>query len=342
MRLWAAARGRVSDIAVMKTVVYSCPFVPAEWIAAHGMRPSRILSGAARDGAPLTGPSSGMCPYARAFVNDVCSGTAADAVVMTTVCDQMRRASELTGRSWDLPVFLMHVPSTWQTAGAHEVYMNELKRLGRFLVRLGGAAPSPDELADVMGDYGARRWDLRSARGTVSPRRYAEMIARFHQDGTVDLAHSESGYLAGGVPLALVGGPLMRHHFALFDLVESVGGHVVLDGTSTGERTMPAPFDRREMGDAPFLTLVDAYFGAIPDAFRRPNSDLYQWLKTEMTQRAVRGIILWRYVWCDTWHAEVERMREWAPVPVLAVDADEQPIDRQTASRIQSFVEVLT
>jgi benzoyl-CoA reductase/2-hydroxyglutaryl-CoA dehydratase subunit BcrC/BadD/HgdB len=288
----------------------------------------------------LTGPGIGICPYARAFVNDVCAEAAADAVVVTTVCDQMRRASELIGRSCNLPVFLMHVPSTWQTVGAHELYMSELERLGRFLVRLEGSAPSPDEVADVMRDYGARRWALRSARDTISPRRYAEAIVRFHEDGTVDLADSGSEYLPGGVPLALVGGPLMRHHLALFDLVESAGGQVVLDGTSTGERTIAAPFDRRELADAPLLTLADAYFGSIPDAFRRPNSDLYQWLKREMTERAVHGVILWRYVWCDTWHAEVERMREWVPVPVLAIDADEQPIDRQTASRIQSFVEV--
>jgi len=341
LRRWAVAHGGERDIAVMKTVVYSCPFVPAEWIAAHGMHPRRIVPDAAQNGATLTGPAIGICPYARAFANDVCAETAADAVVLTTVCDQMRRASELIARNCDLPVFLMHVPSTWQTVGAHELYMSELERLGRFLVRLEGRAPAPDDLAEVMRDYGARRWDLRSARGTVSPGRYAELIARFHQDGTVDLADSDSGYLASGVPLALVGGPLMRHHFALFDLVESAGGHVVLDGTSTGERTMPARFDTRQLADAPLVMLADAYFGAIPDAFRRPNSDLYEWLKTEMTERAVRGIILWRHVWCDTWHAEVERMREWAPVPVLAVDADEQPIDRQTASRIQSFVEVL-
>jgi len=290
----------------------------------------------------VTAPGIGMCPYARAFVNHVCAETAADAVVVTTVCDQMRRASELIARNCDAPVFTMHVPSTWQTVGAHELYMSELERLGRFLVRLEGAAPSPDDLADVMRDYGARRWDLKSARGTVSPRRYAELIARFHQDGTADLAETDFEYVAGGVPVALVGGPLMRHHFALFDLVESAGGHVVLDGTSTGERTMPARFDTHELADAPFSTLADAYFGAIPDAFRRPNSDLYEWLKREITERAVRGIILWRYVWCDTWHAEVERMREWAGVPVLAIDTDERPIDRQTASRIQSFVEVVT
>jgi benzoyl-CoA reductase/2-hydroxyglutaryl-CoA dehydratase subunit BcrC/BadD/HgdB len=145
-----------------------------------------------------------------------------------------------------------------------------------------------------------------------------------------------------GIPVALVGGPLMSHHFSIFDVIERGGGTVVLDATESGERAMPLPMDRRSTRGDPFMTLADSYFGKIPDAFRRPNSRLYQWLERETAQRGVRGIILRYYTWCDKWHAELQRMKEWSQVPVLGVSAGaEEAMDGHTISRIESFLEML-
>ena len=322
-------------VAAMNKVVYSCPFVPAEWIAAHGFQPSRIMPHAASD------PSAGMCPYAASFVNEVMSIGAADAVVMTTVCDQMRRVAELVDRDCRAPIFLMHVPATWETAAAHRFYVSELERLGRFLERLGGTPPSANALAAVMDEYDSMRAKLRAARGSLTARRYAEALAAFHRDGTVEVDGSAPSEPRSGVPLALVGGPLLAHHLDLFDLVEAAGGQIVLDASTSGDRTMPALFDQRRLADDPLLELADAYFGSIPDAFRRPNSELYRWLHNELEQRGVRGIVFQHYTWCDTWHAEAQRMREWAAVPMLILDADDSAvIEGHTVSRIESFLEI--
>jgi hypothetical protein len=62
-----------------------------------------------------------------------------------------------------------------------------------------------------------------------------------------------------------------------------------------------------------------------------------------MEARAVRGLIIWRYVWCDIWHAEVHRLKHWSPVPVLDLDAsdgDEGSLSR-TAGRLEAFLEML-
>ena len=323
----------------MQTIVYSCPFVPAEWIRAHGVRPSRILPSAPGD-ATFTG--TGVCPYASAFAHAACSMGDADAIVVTTVCDQMRRIAEWLDRGTDRPVFVMNVPATWQTTTAQKIYASEVRRLGRFMVTLGGRTPTDGELAAAMREYDTDRAALRDARGGLSPRQYSEAIARFHRDGTLELAAAAVPRVGDGVPVALIGGPLVHHHFGIFDLIESCGGRVVLDGTTSGERTMPARFDRRGLSDDPFGMLVDAYFGTIPDAFRRPNTQLYQWLKDVIPERGIRGIILRHYTWCDTWHVEAQRMKEWNEVPVLAVacGADEH-IDAHTASRIEAFLEML-
>ena len=325
----------------MKTVAYSCPFVPAEWIAAHGMRPSRIMPHTSRH-THLFGAAEGVCPYAAGFANEVSSDAGGDAVVFTTACDQMRRASELVDRARHGQVFLMNVPSTWQTPAAHKLYMSELQRLGRFLVQLGGGSPSHEKLAEVMREYDATRSQLRSARGRLSPRQYAEAIAEFHRTGTFEDRASESEEASSGIPLALVGGPLLLDHLVVFDMIERVGGYVSLNATTSGERTMPAVFDRRALRDDPFSVLAEAYFGGITDAFRRPNSELYRWLKQEIAEVGAHGIIFWRYVWCDIWHAEAQRMKEWADVPLLVIDGDDGDVDGRTVSRIQAFMEVLT
>jgi benzoyl-CoA reductase/2-hydroxyglutaryl-CoA dehydratase subunit BcrC/BadD/HgdB len=323
----------------MKTVIYSSPFVPAEWIAAHGLRPMRVMPGTCAD-APVSG--EGLCPYTRAYLNEPACVPGAAGIVFTTDCDQMRRASELAKAHFDQPVFLMNVPTTWETPTAQKLYMSEVLRLGRFLVRIGGKTPTDHELAVVMLEYDITRAALKSSRGRLPPRKFSEAIADFHRSGGLEMNPSENAPAPRGVPLALVGGPMLRQHLDLFDVIEEAGGAVVLDATTTGERTLAGPFDRRTLRDDPFNVLVDAYFGHIPDAFQRPNSRLYAWLRKEIADRGVKGILFKRFTWCDTWHGEVQRMKEWSHLPLLSIDTgDDDRIQERIASRIHAFLEVL-
>jgi benzoyl-CoA reductase/2-hydroxyglutaryl-CoA dehydratase subunit BcrC/BadD/HgdB len=327
----------------MKTIIYTCPYVPAEWIAAHDLRASRLLVDRVDSGfSPAR--AEGVCPYVRSFIGEVAGNTEAGGVVLTTVCDQMRRAFDIIGRGCDVPAFLMNVPNTWQNPAARKLYIDELKRLGRFLIRLGGASPSKDALARIMLKYDDARQSLRSMRPHLSARRYAEAIAALGRDGpsgTVnDIASTQLVY---GIPLAIVGGPLMRPDLDLFDMVEQLGGRIVLDATETGERGMCPAFDRRRLSDDLLAELANAYFGGICDASRRPNSELYKWLKCELAGRAVRGIIFRRYVWCDIWHAELARLKDWTDLAVLDMDsAGDNDMERhRTSNRIRAFLEML-
>ena len=324
----------------MKTIIYSSPFVPAEWISAHGARPRRIRPDPAA-AAPSGAPVMGMCPYARAFAAEAAAAPDADAAVFTTTCDQMRRAAEWVALDGTRPVFLMNVPATWQSPSSVRQYRDELARLGRFLVGLGGKRPSPRRLAEVMEAYDTRRAALRGALGTLSARGASEAVARFDRGEEV-AAPAPAATAPHGVPVALVGGPLMRGDERVFDAIERAGGLVVLDGTESGARTLPAPFDRRRLGDEPFLALVDAYFGAVPDAFRRPDTALEQWLTREVAASGARGIMVWRYVWCDMWAAWATRLREAAGLSVLDLDVsgDDAGLER-TVHRIEAFLEVL-
>ncbi len=78
----------------MKTIAYSSPFVPPEWIAAHGLRPLWLRLSAAT-GRPATAVGRGICPYAGALIAAALAGIDASALVLSTTCDQMRYAAAL-------------------------------------------------------------------------------------------------------------------------------------------------------------------------------------------------------------------------------------------------------
>jgi benzoyl-CoA reductase/2-hydroxyglutaryl-CoA dehydratase subunit BcrC/BadD/HgdB len=310
---------------VMSTIVYCCPFVPAEWIAAHGLTPARIVpageSGKVRRCEGAKGfrverveAFAGVCPFARGFAESALGLDEPAAIVVTTACDQMRRIGDWLTEHSNRPVFLMNVPSTC-TMSARELYASEVRRLGEFLVRLGGKALSDEELARVMMEKEAVR-DANNRAPTSE----------------------EVGYPA----LAVVGGPLLAEDFELFEMIEQAGGRVVLDGTEGGDRTRPGHFDRARLAADPFGELVRAYFDVIPDAFRRPDGLLHEWLRREIAAQKVRGVIVHRYVWCDNWHAEVYRLRETLGVPVLDLDNAGAGDGRARArARIEAFVETL-
>ena len=86
----------------MKRVVYTCPYIPAEWLRAHGVVPSRIAPGPAPAGAA---PRSGVCPYAWCFLQSVLADKSAGGAVFTTRCDQMRRLYEYAARDASVQIY---------------------------------------------------------------------------------------------------------------------------------------------------------------------------------------------------------------------------------------------
>lgn len=329
---------------MMKTVIYTCPYVPAELIAAHGLRASRLLLDRA-DSASMFIRTESVCPFIRSFISEVMRNKEAGGVIVTTVCDQMRRAFDIIVRKCKLPAFLMNVPNTWQNLESQKLYVDELKRLSRFLVRLGGKSPQNNTLTKTMLEYETARKSILTMREFLSSRQYAEAIASFGRDGADKILYSTTKIKlqTNGFPLAMIGGPLMRQDFALFDMIEQFGGRIVLNVTEIGERGLCGPFDHRRLHENPLLELTEAYFGGIQDASRRPNSEFYKWLQQELASRQVRGIIFHRYLWCDMWHAELRRLKDWTDLPVLDIDTtgDNETDEYRTENRIRAFLEML-
>jgi benzoyl-CoA reductase/2-hydroxyglutaryl-CoA dehydratase subunit BcrC/BadD/HgdB len=325
------------------TVVYSSPFVPAEWIFAHGLTPCRIGPVARHRPLAPVARAMGVCSYA-ATVADHARQCEAAGVVLVATCDQMRRAFDQLADRCGKPAFLMHVPVTWQTATSRAIYRDELARLSAWLRSIGGREPS--NLTQIMVNSDDARAELRRRRAAMDGRSYSEMLATFAAGGAVALPPCPGQGTrppAAAARLALVGGPLEYDDLRLFDIVRQANADVVLDATETGERTWPARFDRRAVVDDPAAELASAYFGSIAEVFRRPNTHLFDYLHAEITQRQVGGVVLVRRVWCDLWHAELVRMKERLPVPVVEVDLESHDGGQweRASTRIQSLLEVL-
>lgn len=324
-------------------VFYTSPWVPPEWIKAHGLEPRGIWL--ARDFACEPLPlAAGVCAFANAAVRPAERQTER-AVVFTTHCDQLRRGFDAVPGTAQSRAFLFNLPATWQTPVAERIYSDELRRLGRFLVGLGGQAPAASALVEIIRQYGQARQRLLEAAPWCPARAYAEAVARFHLDGSVHLP-SEAGDRrapgASSIPLALVGGPLPQSQMPLLDAIERAGGRVVLNATEAGERSLwPAfPLDDAQPGAALVDALAHRCLANCIDVFQRPNTRLYDWLRERLTARQVRGIVLWHYVGCDLWRAEAQPMREAFGLPVLLLDADEAAPNRST-SRLEVFLESL-
>jgi benzoyl-CoA reductase/2-hydroxyglutaryl-CoA dehydratase subunit BcrC/BadD/HgdB len=327
----------------MKTIVYTSPFVPAEWIAAHGLLPSRIMLDSKTD-CTAFGRCEGLCPYVYLFINYVLTKKP-DGIVLTTTCDQMRRAFDVIRLKSRVPVFLMNVPRTWQNGSSRSLYLDELEHLGKFLVSLGGEIPPDGELKRIMLEFDYARKRILSSREKFSSRSFSESIAEFNEQGGCNIpACSIVGWrLTSAVPLAIVGGPLLQGDFEIFDDIEKAGGRIIFDATETGLRGFCRPFDRQNISDNPLAELADAYFYGIYDPFCRPNSRFYDWLTDMLAQSPVRGIILHRFVFCDIWHAELFQLKQKFALPVLDIDSNgfERNLSPPITARLCAFLEML-
>ena len=317
-------------------IILTSPWVPREWIQAHGLEPRGAWL--ERLPQPVAVPA-GVCAFAQGMAS-LAEAHPQAAVVFTTACDQMRREADAVVFNGGSRMFLFNLPATWQSPAARRLYHAELARLGKHLVAFGGRAPANQELAAVIRDHEARRAALRSLIQRSSARQGGRGDGTVLRRRLVPLGTaSAQRHDRQGVRLALVGGPLLPTHWPLFDAIEAAGGWVVLNATEPGERCLLPPLPKFAVGTDPLLALADHYFDHAVDVFHRPNSRLYEWLRPRLAERQVRGIVLWHYVGCDLWRAEAQPLREAFGSAGAACSRRTEPRCVRNTGRLEAFLE---
>lgn len=294
----------------MSDVLYSCSFVPAEWIEAHGHRPVRVVP--STGGAADALPEAGVCPFARSFAAHVLETDDRVAAVFTTRCDQMRRLFDLVAARRSGPAFLLNVPATWRTTAAEQTYAAELRRLGRWLRGLDGPAEHPPR---PLPPQALRPASAAPARASV-----------------------DSGE---PVRLAVTGGPLSAQS-SFPDQVRAAGGEIVLDMTESSDALRPGRCECTGLAADAAAETAQAYL-AMPSIHQRPNSAFITLLRDSAIAHQAEGIVIRRFVWCDLWHAESRRIADEVGLPVLELEVEAEPdaADARTVTRIEGFIEML-
>ena len=315
------------------------PWIPAEWIRAHGLQPRGIWS--AENFQPGALPlSAGVCAFAEAAVRFAEAQTDS-AVIFSTACDQMRRGFDAAILRGQRRAFLFNLPATWQTAAAGQIFRSELERLGQFLLAIGGRAPSPEGLRqEMVQSGGTRKRLLESAASQFSAR-----VCRSR--GAISLGRRFFAAAAGRAGKSNSARPGRRAVSRA--ALEIAGRNRSRRRTRRAERhrnrrTQPVVRHLNLRPDAihPFDALVHGYCDNIVDVFQRPNTRLYSWLKPRLASRRVRGIVLWHFTGCDLWRAEAQTLRETFGLPVLLLEAGGEPgAAPRELNRLQAFVETL-
>jgi hypothetical protein len=356
------------------TAIVNSPFLPPEWLTAHGFSPRPPAT------TPPTAIGEGRCGLAQAM-RDAVATTPADVVIWASACDQLRRSGDELPS--DRPTFRFHVPVAWQGPAAFDCYADELHRLGRFLAAHGGKDPSPKILAVELAAWEAHRRNLCELRKSLSPKDFTHLLLTWPDltgqsaiqwkcgaipdltaqpslecDTPVSLwlsaerasLASESGAgtphskdacgVKSGIPLVLLGGALMEHDLPLFDAIGRAGGTVVLNATDNGEMAIPDPVDPGLSAEDPFAAMAEAHF-RLPAVFRRPDDALYAFLDKRLANRQVRGLIVHRQPWCDLWHAAIPRLRGRFGLPLLDLEATADPTPAHARNRLAAFTESL-
>lgn len=286
----------------MRVVGYTYPLFPLELVRACGFEPKRVQAHAATGRAA----PEGVCPYAQACTNGAASDPAMSGIVACAPCDQMRRAAETMARVSYAPVFTLRTPVTCKSDVAVRTLTARLHDLVTFLKQIGGHEPD---------------WESRTGIRVCPP--------HVRTDKNVCRTKHRIG---------IVGGPLRAHDEDLLVAIREQGGEVVLDWTPAGGSQPLADAEPSRNLDE----LAESFLATVCHPFQRPNSSFFSHLRSEAADQHLDGLIVRTYVWCDTWRAEVSRIRAAAGVPVLHIEAgDTTGLDAQTRTRLTAFVETL-
>ena len=316
-------------------VIVGSPWIPLEWVLAHGLRP-RVLESFASSPIQIR---AGVCAFADS-AETALAGPQHRAAILTTSCDQLRRTADRLIETSAADIFLFNLPSTWSTDVARDLYASEIYRLGEFLVTIGGETPSEGELATCLRWASDRRQRLRALAGKTNARNLAIAVLNYLSAEKHEAPALPVVRMNGRIPIALAGGALSASKFDLINALETAGACIAINGTSAGERALLPPFGGGI--DKPLASMIAHYWNHWVDVSQRPNTRLHDWFRQRTAETPVKGLVIWQNIGCDLWRAEAPSLASALDLPVLVLENhDGSSLSARERTRIEAFLEIL-
>lgn len=336
---------------------YFCRQFPPEILAGLGFHPVRIMSGAVpsseREGEKLVRPDA--CPYCKSILGNMSLKKGllgrASLIAAVATCDMMRRTLDTIRKEFDIPVFTIHAPAT-MSENTRKFFISQMQGLVK-------------EIYSFTGE----KFDTGKAVSYFRDRKKcAEKLYRLSLSGDTQYT-----ILSGLMHLFNFSSPKRLDHF-LDEIIEDIPGEkpkmrILLVGSAlcTEDNQVPRLIGTNGTGLVNLtcggINQLEGYLNAsapgrgtaqciakfaeiildAPQCIRsRPNNAVYDRIKSYTTKTGVDGVILKTLKFCDLWHTEKERMREFLGVPFLVLDTDYSgSSDESLKNRIDAFIETL-
>jgi benzoyl-CoA reductase/2-hydroxyglutaryl-CoA dehydratase subunit BcrC/BadD/HgdB len=348
-----------------KVIGIMCNFVPEEMIVAAGAVPVRLAFGFSdtiltaeeylpRNFCPLLKSSFGTFLQSNPLF-EMC-----DVVVIPTTCDGKKKMGELMAEY--KPVWMLEVPHCTNTTQGRELWLKELKLLGKKLSKLTGRRITRNRLsrsitlvnrkrAMVHRLYEARKENVsiwgRDAM-LVTAISYFDDIQRWIQQAEILCKEIESKPTIAkpDTPRILItGSPLVLPTWKVPNIIEESGGLVVSDDMCTGTKGYWDPVERNFFTSDQVISIADRYLMNTCACFT-PNTAREVRLRQFIEDWRIDGVIYHVSQACHTYGMEQRRINkemEKMDIPVLNIETDFSQEDvEQIRTRIEAFLELIT
>jgi benzoyl-CoA reductase/2-hydroxyglutaryl-CoA dehydratase subunit BcrC/BadD/HgdB len=348
-----------------KVVGLYCSYVPGELVWAAGSIPVSLCGSReqAFDVAERDLPRS-FCPLIKASYGMAVSGACpffhfSDCIIGETTCDGKKKVFELMA---DLkPVHVMQLPFRQDTPESLELWLNEVRRVARFIeVQTGGVITTASLRAAIRQENTVRRtlkevtsifeqddppitWSsmlhvLQARNFTPDRSEYLVLLSRLIaalRDAAPPIPRRKPRILVTGTPISPASDKVMR-------TVEEAGGRVVCHDGCSGVKIFDRLVD--EEGE-PFEALAERTL-SIPCACMSPNTGRFDLMRRVIKQYRVDGVIDTVLQACHTFNVESALVKRFATnelgLPYMKLETDFSESDAgQIRTRIEAFVEMI-
>jgi benzoyl-CoA reductase/2-hydroxyglutaryl-CoA dehydratase subunit BcrC/BadD/HgdB len=345
-----------------------CIFAPVELIRAAGAVPVGLCG---KKQAPIARAEeelpANLCPLIKSSygyaAGDTCPYFAAsDFIVGETTCDGKKKMFELLGRI--KPLHLIHLPYLTGASHALEFWRSELVRFQRFLEHQTGVAVTDSALRAQIQQSNR----MQSAFLTLLDHQRqgqlnltgSELLTLLETKGFVvdvetyikqlEYLNAELCEAAAGNPptqprILLTGTPVGKGSDKVLQIIEEVGGQVVVQENCTGIKGLYYPIDEALAAQDPLTALAKRYL-QLPCACMSPNANRVELLDRLIGDFKIQGVVDLTWQCCHTYNVESSSLKAHLEtrhaLPVLHLETDYSSSDiGQLKTRIEAFIEIL-